>query len=80
MRTISQSRLYERFGNANCRYWLKNIKGVAGTATFDKVPWKYVERVTVLFSEPKCYLVDGDACYRDGVAFVVLPDKSKRKH
>lgn len=75
---LEQREIHRRFGNAKCRVHYQNQKETVCT-TLDKVNWKECLSLTVLFDEPKFYIIDGDVCKRDGVRIIPLMDKKHEK-
>lgn len=82
MRQTTEQELTKRFDpETRVRVWIKGVRyGLFGDRKTPKnppiyklknVPWHMTERVTVLFDKPKSYLLDGDECLRDGVAYHV---------
>lgn len=65
-------RLIEKFGGtAKCRVHYQNQKQPVEAFLQNIERGPKIVKVTVLFAEPVCYYVDGDACYRDGVSYQI---------
>lgn len=76
---LQQREILRRFGpGAKCRVSYQNKKTHVDT-TVKNVDWKRCLSLTVLFAEPKFYIVDGDEAIRDGVRIVPYRDTKTRK-
>ena len=86
MRKITLQNLIDKFGReARCHIWVKGRRGrvcysqpgalrKSGPVTYKlgDIHRYEVVKVTVLFDEPKSYLINGEACPRPGVNYQIV--------
>jgi len=72
MKKVSIQEIVDKFGkDARCRVHYQNEKTPVETQLSKIGRGQKIVKITVLFDEPKYYMINGDACYRDGVRYLI---------
>ena len=79
MIATTQQRILRKWpSDTKCQVWYQNQ--AAREQTLGTVDWSQrVQKIKVIFEKEKCYLIDGDACYRDGVCYRIVKEEDLPK-